>query len=83
MTCFKLTPPAPTSFSPPKRKYAPRSLAYNFVMSLAQCFQACVGGGGQGGRNPGAMGVGSVREAGEERAGDRLTKGAGIRRNRK
>ena len=35
------------------------------------------------GRNPGAMGVGSLREAGEERAGDGIPKGAVAWRNRK
>ena len=34
-------------------------------------------GGGQGGRNPGVMGVGILQEVGEERAGDGTPKGAG------
>ena len=41
-----------------------------------------VGGGGQGGGNLGVMGLGRVREAGEEGAGDRIPKGAGVGRNR-
>ena len=34
-------------------------------------------GGGQGGRNPGAIRAGSLRETGEERAGDGIPKGVG------
>ena len=37
----------------------------------------------RGGGNPGVTGAGSVREAGEERAGDGIPKGAGVGRNRK
>ena len=40
-------------------------------------------GGGYGGGNPGVMGAGSVRKAGEETAGDGTPKGAGVGRNRK
>ena len=39
-------------------------------------------GTGEGG-NPGVMGVGSLREAGEKRAGDGIPKGAGAGRKRK
>ena len=39
--------------------------------------------GRQGGGNRGVMGAGSLREAGEERAGDRISKGVGSGRNRK
>ena len=39
--------------------------------------------GGRGDRNLGVMGVGSVPEAGEERAGDEIPKGVGVERNRK
>ena len=34
-------------------------------------------GGGQGGENPGVKGAGSIREAGEERAGSGILKVAG------
>ena len=40
-------------------------------------------GGGQGGGNPRAMGARSLREMGEERAGDGIARGAGAGRNRK
>ena len=41
------------------------------------------GGGGQGSRNPGVGGMGSVREAREERVGDGIPKGVEFGRNRK
>ena len=39
-------------------------------------------GGGKGSGKPEVMGVGSLREVGEERVGDGIPKGAGARRNR-
>ena len=39
----------------------------------------CGGGGGQGGGNPGVMGAGGIREAGEERAGGGMSKRGGSR----
>ena len=38
---------------------------------------------GAGGGSLGAMGAGLLRETAEERAGDRIPKGAGVGRNRK
>ena len=40
-------------------------------------------GGGQGGGNPGVMGVGGLREAGEEGAGSGISKRGGAGRNGK
>ena len=42
-----------------------------------------VGGAEKGGGNPGVMGAGSLREAGEEGAGAGYPKGMRARRNRK
>ena len=39
--------------------------------------------GGQGHGNPGVMGAGGLWEAGEEKAGDSISQGAGAGRNRK
>ena len=39
--------------------------------------------GDRGDGNPGIMGVGSLQQVGEDRAEDRIPKGAGAERNRK
>ena len=38
---------------------------------------------GDGGREPGSTGAGSLQEAGKERVGEGIPKGAGVGRNRK
>ena len=55
----------------------------NLTGSEMQCMMHLDSGGGRGGQQPGSNGEGSVQEAGEERAGGRISDGAGAETNRK
>ena len=49
------------------------------MVEMSQVAQRSITGGGQGGGNPGVMGAGGLREAGEEGAGGGITKRGGSR----
>ena len=70
------TPPTPST-DPPLQYQEPTLIVYKCWMAKS--------GGGQGGRNLGVMGEGSLQETGEERAGaeDGIPMGAGAGKNRK
>ena len=61
-----------------KASYEPEFLGKALPMLAKSKLQA-VGGGGQGGENPGVMGAGGLREAGEEGAGGGISKKGGTR----